>query len=547
MSDAAIEDVLPVTPLQEGLYFEWLYRDGEQASYVLQDTLEFEGPLDADRLAGAATAVFARHPALRAGFWMRPRTGQLVQVVGKAAEPTLTTVDLTGAEAARRDTELRELLAGELRRRHDLAKPPLLRGVLVRLGPEHHVLALTYHHILLDGWSSSLLLKEIIDGYDRSLTPAEAAAAPNPYRAYGAWLASRDRAAAEAAWRDHLSGFRPGSRLAPGTAGNTALDARHLTRRMDRRATERLRALARADSLTLNTLVQTAWGLLLGRLRGSDDVVIGRTVGGRPAELPGSDSMIGMFANTVPARIRLDPDETLRELCGRLQREQSRLVRHEFMGLGAIQQLCGQRDLCDTGYAFQNLPGTARRPPDRDDGLRITPGGDNTPHYPLALMAFPDGEELTTRLTYAGSLFEEAVMEKVASALPLVLDRIAGDPHTRVGEVDDLDVVPLFRPVDEPARGRRDDGAELPQAKVAAALIGLLSEILDVPETRLGAEDDFFELGGGSLQAAHLSIQVRRTLGLELSVRQILDNPVIGDMARACTDAAPAPSRERRG
>ncbi|MES4907744.1 MULTISPECIES: condensation domain-containing protein [unclassified Streptomyces] len=543
MSHSDIEDVLPVTPLQEGLYFEWLYREGEEGSYVLQDTLEFEGALDPDRLADAATAVFARHPALRSGFWMRPGTGQLVQVVGRAAPQTVTTVDLTGVAEERRESELAVLLAGEQRRRHELAKPPLLRCVLVRLGTERHVLALTYHHILLDGWSGALLLEEVVDAYGQSLTPAEVTALPNPYRAYGSWLAGQDRAAAELAWREHLSGYRPVGRLAPGAVGNTALDARHLKRRMDRHATERLRAWTREGSLTLNTLVQTAWTMVLGRLRDSDDIVIGRTVGGRPAELPGSDRMIGMFANTVPARARLDPAETVGHLCGRLQREQARLVRHEFMGLGAIQRLCGLRELCDTGYAFQNFPGTPRRPRQRDHGLRITPGGENTPHYPLALTASCDDGELTTRLTYAGSLFEQAVMEKLASALPLVLDRIVTDPQARVGEFDDLGIGLLARPEEAPDGGRGASGPT--ETGTARALIGLLSEILYVPEARIGTDDDFFELGGGSLQAAHLSIKVQRTLGLELSVRQIFDHPVIGDMAQVCAAQPAQPAQER--
>jgi len=537
MSHPDIEDVLPVTPLQEGLYFEWLYRDGEEDSYVLQDTLEFKGPLDIDRLRNAAKAVFIRHPALRAGFWMRPTTGQLLQVVAATAEPVLTAVDLTGVETSRGGTELRTLLSDEMRLGHDLGKPPLLRCVVVRLAAEHHVLVLTYHHILLDGWSVALLLEQIIEGYDQSLTPAGTPATPNPYRVYGEWLASQDRGPAEAAWRDYLSGVDAGRRVAPGKAGNMLLEARHLTGRTDRETIERLRAYARANSLTLNTLVQTAWGLLLGRLCGSDDVVIGKTVAGRPAELPGSEHMIGSFANTVPARIRLDPAETVEQLCVRLQREQSRLARYEYMGLGAIQRLCGQRELCDTGFAFQNLPRMTRQPRVGDGALQITIAGDNTPPYPLALTALLDGEELITRLTYAGSLFDEAVMEKVASALPPLLGRIADEPHTRVGEVEGTEAALLFRSEDRPAAGRRDDGAELPEAEVARALIGLLSEILGVPEARLGLHDDFFDLGGGSLQAAHLSIQVRRILGRELSVRQILDHPEIGDMARACAGA----------
>ncbi|MFF9350168.1 condensation domain-containing protein [Streptomyces sp. NPDC014734] len=540
MSHKDIEDVLPVTPLQEGLYFEWLHRGDEKNSYVLQDTLDLRGVLDVDRLRAALAAVFARHPALRTGFLARPTTGELVQVVLRSVDAPLTTVDLGGLEGTRRTADLESLLAGEILRERDLSRPPLLQCVLIRLDTEHHVLALTYHHILLDGWSGLMLIEQIIDGYDTHAVPSTSHAA-NPYHAYGDWVAGQDRALAENAWRDYLADLGAYTRVAPEGARNTAAVSRRVTCCLDRGAALGLRAYARAGDLTLNTVVQAAWGLLLGRLCASDDIVIGRTVAGRPAGLPHSEQMMGMFVNTVPARIRPEPGETLQQLCHRLQFEQSRLMGYEYVGLPAIQRISGRRALFDTAFSFQNLPAVKRELNTRDGRLRITLDGHNISHYPLALTVFPDRERLTMRLTYAGDVFDDTTMRSLTTALPLLLTRMAEEPRTRISEVGALRVTPLPRPRSAPIADGHADGTEVPEAGMTDALVGLLADVLDVPKESLGPHDDFFDLGGGSLQAARLVILIQRTLGIDVSVRHVLDHPVIGDMAGACARAGAAP------
>ncbi|MFH9663481.1 condensation domain-containing protein [Streptomyces sp. NPDC017248] len=549
MAHSDIEDVLPATPPQESLYLEWLYRGGEEGSYVLQDTMEFRGPFDADRMRAAVATVLARYPALRAGFHMRPGTGRLVQVILREAEIPLESVDLRDEEPSRREDEIRSILSAELCRQTDLAKPPLIRGLLISVTPERHVLALTYHHILLDGWSGYLLLEQIIDGYDGTQTTRDL---PGSYRAYGTWLAGQNREPAEVAWRSYLSGLRTGTRVAFDGAGNRASVARRLERRLDPRTTERLRACARDHDLTLNTVVQAAWGLVMSHLCDSSDIVIGKTVAGRPADLPGSDRMIGMFANTIPARIRLDGAETVGQLCLRIQSEQARLADHEYLGLSAIQEACGRRSLFDTGFVFQNVPGLVRRPQTREDGLRVTFGGHNTPHFPMVLTAFLDEDTLVTRLGYAGGMFPESAMVKAADALQLLLARIIDATGVRIAELGTLSVEALSPPVDEPAKtgpgGAAEATAEEPAAEgvVMGTLMGLLSEIFGVAESDIDPRNDFFELGGGSLQAARLAIRLQQLLGAEVSVRQILDHPVIGDLARVCAETVAAePSRKR--
>ncbi|MFJ2915542.1 condensation domain-containing protein [Streptomyces sp. NPDC087228] len=536
-----IEDVLSLTPLQEGLYFHWLYRDGDGDSYTLQDTLELQGPLDAQRLREAVKSALAAHPGLRAAFRARPKTGELIQVVFRGIEAPWITVDLSDVPQRCREAELGALLAYELRREFDLARPPLLRTLCVKLDDEHHVFAMTYHHILLDGWSAELLLEQIVAVYDRG-EPVSGIAAPepvNPARAYGDWLAARDRRGAQQVWTAYLAGVRSGTCVAPPKSVNTASRSRRTTSALDPETTGRLQDHARRNNLTLNSLVQTAWGLLLGRVCGSDDVVYGRTVAGRPPELPGSHDMIGMFTNVVPVRIRPEPGESVLRLCTRVQSEQTVLWEHDHLGLADIQEVCGINDLFDTVYSFQSFQSLSAGVHERTGharGLRIRPAGHNAPHFPLSLIAFMDDEQLTTTLVFAADAFDDSLAESLAARLPELLSHMADNPGMPVEDVAALPVPVVPRHAEaaphehEVNAGPEPSGSE--RAGIERSLIGLYSTVLGIPEEELSAHDDFFELGGNSLLATRLVGQIRTILGRDLPLRQLFDHPVVADLAR---------------
>ncbi|WP_344407645.1 condensation domain-containing protein, partial [Dactylosporangium fulvum] len=292
MTTGGLQDILPLSPLQEGLYFLSSYSAGDQDVYVVQQVLTLDGPLDAVRLRGAAQAVLDRHANLRAAF--RPRkAGQPVQLIPASVPVDWTEADVstTAGAAAAAD----ELATAERRRPFDLARPPLLRWLLVRLGTDRHRLVLTSHHILLDGWSAPLLVRDLLMLYAGGEPPRA-----RPYKDYLAWVARQDRAAAERAWRDTLDGVEEATFVRPGAAP-AAAEPELVEVHVDAAAVaERARALG----LTLNTVVQGAWALVLAELTGRDDVVFGTTVSGRPATLPGVEDMVGLFINTVPVRVR---------------------------------------------------------------------------------------------------------------------------------------------------------------------------------------------------------------------------------------------------
>nr|BFE81260.1 hypothetical protein GCM10020093_038610 [Planobispora longispora] len=358
-----LEDILPLSPLQQGLYFHAVFDEAAPDVYTAQLMLDLEGPLDADRLRSAVARLLERHPNLRASFRQRVG-GEPVQLVHRRVEVPWREISGGDPDA---------VAAQERARRFDLARPPLLRVALVRTGPARTRLIFTNHHILLDGWSTPLLAAELLALY----TGAEPPSAP-PYRDYLAWLVRQDRAAAADAWKHALRGLGGPTLVAPDPAGRPPAEPGRVRAHLSEDLTGRLTAVLRSRSLTLNTAVQGAWALLLALLTGRDDVVSGCTVSGRPAELPGVERMIGLFINTLPVRVRLRPEETLSGLLTRIQAEQAELLPHHHLGLAEIQRLHGSGPLFDTMTVLENYPLDASAA-EVGGGLRLLGAGGATP------------------------------------------------------------------------------------------------------------------------------------------------------------------------
>ena len=316
---------------------------------------------------------------------------------------------------------LGEIAAAERAERFDLAAPPLIRFALVRLTAEDHRLILTGHHILLDGWSLPVLVRELMTLYGHarqaeSGTTAAALPRPTPYRDYLAWIAAQDRAAGLAAWRDALAGLQEPTYLAPRDRARPPAMPEQVALALSEELTAALSRQARAQGLTLNSYIQAAWAILLGRLTGRDDVVFGVTVAGRPPEIAGIETMVGLFINTLPLRVELPPGKPLVALIRDLQDRQSQLMAHQHLGLAEIQNLAGLGELFDTLTVFENYPVDHAALAAEAGGLRVTGiTGHDATHYPLSLLAAP-GERLRLRLDYRADLFDRESVEPSRNA-----------------------------------------------------------------------------------------------------------------------------------
>ncbi|WP_316524401.1 non-ribosomal peptide synthetase [Kitasatospora brasiliensis] len=428
---ARLVDVWPTSPLQQGMAFHSAY-DAEGADvYTSVVTFDLTGPVDADRLRAAAEALLVRQPNLKAAFHQR-HDGPPVQAIPDGVELPFTVVDVSDhadprAEAAR-------IAAAEYGRRFDLDRPPLLRYTLLRLAPGRHQLIASAHHILLDGWSTPLFAEELWGLYfERPMAPAA------PYREYLRWITRRDGSAARAAWAQALAGADEPTLLAPGRSAATPQLPLRLHTGLTPEATEALARTARRYGVTLNTLVQAAWGVLLARLTGREDVLFGTTVSGRPHDLPGVERMMGLLINTVPVRVRLEQAESWGQLLLRLQHEQSALLDHQHLSLTEIQQLAGVGSLFDTVTVYGNYPDpSALDDADPSGATRVTLVEDvDSAHYPLVLALTP-GDGLQLRLDHQPDAFTAEQARTLLDRFLALLERIVADPAELVGTVEVL-------------------------------------------------------------------------------------------------------------
>ncbi|MEU9999822.1 amino acid adenylation domain-containing protein [Streptomyces sp. NPDC050848] len=417
-----VADVWPLSPLQEGMYFHATYDTGDALDvYLSQENLDFDRRLDADRLRAACRALLQRNASLRAGFTSDglPRP---VQFIADGAEIPLTVTDLTGLRPEEQSARLDELLAADRRQRFDLSAPPLCRLQLIRLGDGRDRLVVTHHLILWDGWSAWLFLEELFTLYERS-GDTTGLPAPGSYRDYLAWLDEQDTERAVDAWRDALAGFDEPTLVAPTGRDAGPVIPVDLDATMSRETSDRLRALARQHGLTLNTVLNAAWGLVLSAMTGRGDVAFGTAVAGRPADVPNVAGIIGMFLNTIPARVAFAPDEPLLALLRRMQSERAAVMPYEYVGLGTLQQETGHRRLFDTLFVLRSADGEDRAAALRQrHGITDVSNVDGT-HFPLTLIVTPE-TRLRVTLAARPDLFDAEAAATILGRFTTVLERL---------------------------------------------------------------------------------------------------------------------------
>ncbi|MFJ3339536.1 amino acid adenylation domain-containing protein, partial [Streptomyces sp. NPDC086766] len=449
MTKPGLADVLPLSPLQEGLLFHALYDEHAADVYTVQLSFDLEGPLDARALRAATEGLLRRHPNLRAAF-RHEGLSRAVQIVPHEVALPWTETDLSAeTDPERQRAELDRLLAADRATRFDLTRPPLMRCALYRLGADRHLLVLTKHHILMDGWSMPVLVRELFRLYaahgDDTALPAV-----TPYRQYLAWLNGQDKAAAEAAWSEALSGLDGPSLLAPADAPPPAVPPGHLTVALTEQLTARLRDRARRHGLTLNTVLQGAWALLLAKLTGRDDIVFGATVSGRPPEIPGIETMVGLFINTLPVRIELPATEPFADALVRLQGRQADLMAHQHLGLTEVQRVAGHGTLFDTIAVFENYPLDQAELQPETPGLRLADlHATDATHYALGVVAGVVDGRLTMRLDHRPDLFGADEVRRIADRLVRIFETFAADPTRPTGRFDVLGADELLRIVEE--------------------------------------------------------------------------------------------------
>ncbi|HYP25624.1 MAG TPA: amino acid adenylation domain-containing protein [Blastocatellia bacterium] len=435
-----IENFYPLSPMQEGMLFHTLYAPGSDV-YIEQSHWTIHADLDVNAFERAWQRVIDRHAILRSGFiW--EGVNEPIQVVHRQVSFSPSAEDWRGLSPEARQERIKSFLEADKSRGFDLAEPPLMRLALIRAADDRFEFVWTRHHLLLDGWSGSLLMDEVFSFYEafragRDLNPQRS----RPYRDYVAWLRRQDLGAAEEFWRSTLSGFTQPTPLRierePGAAAEHESQYSEQQIDLSPETTSALQSLSRQRQITPNTIAQGAWALLLSHYSGEDDVVFGAVVSGRDAELPGVESILGLFTNILPVRVKTPPATDLTSWLRQLQAQQIRQRQYEYSPLVQVQRWSnvpqGQR-LFDTILVFENHPLSAKLQGQEQllEAHQLTYSVRT--HYPITVTVVP-GAQWRISLAYDARSFRPESMTRMLNHLRVLLEEMAKDAERRLIDV----------------------------------------------------------------------------------------------------------------
>jgi len=432
MSSGDIENVYELSPVQQGMLFHGVHAPGSGV-YVAQLGFGLDGDIDVAAFERAWQHVVDRHPALRTAFYWEGVEKPL-QVVHRKVKLPVERYDWSNLPEDEQERRLENWLDEDRKRDFQFSQPPLMRLSLIRRSADGWQFVWTCHHILLDGWSLPLVLRDLFachSAYAQSQRPR--LEPTRPYSDYIAWLQRQDSAAAEAFWRETLEGFGAPTPFAVdrGVGRPSDVEMAYSEQKIDLPTSlaSALQSLARKRQLTMSTLVQGAWALLLSRYSGERDVVFGSVVSGRPASLEGVESIVGAFVNTLPVRARIRPEAPLMTWFRRLQSQLVEMRQYEYSALVDIQGWSGAprgTPLFESIVGFENYPVDAALQSQAESLKNVDVIFSEKTHYPLAIVAAPK-PELSLRIGYDSHRFEDGVITRMLGHFQTILEAIAAD------------------------------------------------------------------------------------------------------------------------
>jgi len=523
-----IENIYPLSPVQQGMLFHTLLAPGSGV-YLQQRSCTLHGPLEVAQFRTAWQRVFQRHAVLRTAFNWEHRL-EPFQVVFRQAGFPWEQHDWRGLTETEQAERLEKLLARDREQGFELSRAPLTRLMLIQLADDVHRFIWSHHHLLLDGWSLSLVLKEVLTDYE-ALCRGESpnAIARRPYADYIAWLRQQDLAQAEAFWRQTLKGFRKPTSLGMPVYDSARLyDYRHML--MPAEVMSTLRRVARQHRITVNAFVRGAWALVLSRYSGESDVVFGATVSGRSAPLNDIESMVGLFINTIPVRVKVATDDSLIPWLKQLQAQQFEAQPYEYISLTQLQawsEVPRGLPLFESNVVFENAPFDGNLL-DRKEDLRVE---DHLyleqAHYPLSVVVMP-GRRMFVRIIYDCRRFDAVAVDRMLEHLKVLLTQMAEQSEIRITGVEGQ-VVRTPEAALDTAQPKSDVAYVAPRTSVEEMTVNIWSEVLGIE--RVGVNDNFFDLGGHSLLAISVLSRVRNEFQIELQLRSIVDAPTPAELA----------------
>jgi len=526
MTAKNVAAIYPLSPQQQGMLFDTLQLSApgvhiEQKIYVLR------GELDVTALERAWQHLVERHSILRTAFVWKNQAEPL-QCVLREVELKIIKHDWRSQPDA--EQRLQSFVEEDRRRGFELSKPPLMRLTLFQMGDDEYQLVWTHHHIVLDGWCRPIVDEEVRALYETfrnggvpDLPPAR------PYRDYIAWLKRQNLPAAESFWRGVLSGI---SKPTPLGIETSAADDSHETGfgelriKIPETLAAGLKQFSREHHVTLNTLVQGLWALMLSRYSGSNDVIFGTTVSGRPTDLDGAEAMIGLFINTLPMRVTIRGGSFWNWL-GELQQHHLEMRQYEFCSSGQIHQWSefpGLLPLYESILVFENYPEDTSAIRSILSEAQTYNIGAQT-RYPINILVVTrHGLELV--VVFDRGRLVESTVPRLRDHFLALCEAIVANPE------QELTTLVQQIPGDAPRIRPRSSGSsdyEAPRTPCEERVAKIWAEVLGV--ARIGMHDDFFALKGHSLLATQVLSRIRDAFDVQLPLRSLFESPTLASLA----------------
>ena len=425
-----IKDAYPLSPMQSGLLFHSIL-DSKSDAYIIQFIFKLIGDVDAESLKDAWQKVCDLHSVLRTGFG--GQSGQTpFQYLLDCIDISFQVIDWASFGQQEQEYNLAEFLKRDRKNGFNLNKAPLFRIVLIRYSADRYDMVWTLHHILIDGWSLPIVLKDVLEAYRNIVYNTDLYLdTPRPYRDYIAWLQRQELKQAEIFWKDYLHELE----------GPTWLSFKEI---IDKRAnetydnflfhfsseeTDAFVKFAKENALTLNTVIQGAIGIILKTYTQQKEVILGITVSGRAIDLPGIESMVGLFINTLPLRLSFKAEETVFLFLQNLQEQSQKLNEFAYASLSQIQSWCPvDGKLFDAILVFENYP-LDNQILNHDVGFKIqSVNGIEKTEYPLSIIVRP-GNQLSFSISYQTEHFNEEYIKKLSEHLREVLSHFISNPE----------------------------------------------------------------------------------------------------------------------
>ncbi|MCW3072741.1 MAG: non-ribosomal peptide synthetase [Bacteroidetes bacterium] len=423
LTNKNIQDIYTLSPLQQGIYFQWLY-NRSSSNYFEQMSYSIHGSIDAGVVEHALNQLVARYDILRTVF-NHERTGQLLQVVVKERQADFTYLDLRSLPGDKQKN-IAEHLEADRSKGFDLNKDVLMRVILIRSEENEYHFIWSHHHILMDGWCVSIITAEFFHLYACGVAGRSALLpAVKQYRDYIEWLNECDKAAAKDYWTKYLAAFTKKTGL-PASFGNDETEekyeADHVEKIFPEELSVRMRHYAEKNHVTLNNFIQVLWGVLLAKYNNTTDVVFGSIVSGRPAEIPGIETMVGLFINTIPVRLAFESGETFNSLLKRMHAKAIESEAFHYSPLNEIQSYSPlKQGLLDHIMVFENYP-VAKSIEEKGAGMMASGTGPATEikdiwmfrqtNYNFNMAVIP-GQEISIRFDYNACVYDRLFVESI--------------------------------------------------------------------------------------------------------------------------------------